>query len=112
VAFTPDGRFIISASWDNSLRIWRRNGSFVTTLRGHRDGVRKLAIGKDGKTLVSAGGSDQVAIVWQLDRVLDFDRLLNYSCDWIRNYLKTNAEVPESDRDLCEGLGSHPKSDM
>jgi WD40 repeat protein len=111
VAFTPDGRFIISASWDNSLRIWRRNGSFVTALRGHRDGVSQLAISQDGKTLVSAGGGDQVAIVWQLDRVLDFDRLLNYSCDWIRNYLKTNAEVPESDRNLCEGLGAHPTSD-
>jgi ribosome assembly protein 4 len=36
VQFSPDGRFIVSASFDKSLRVWDGyNGSFIWVLRGH-----------------------------------------------------------------------------
>ena len=27
---------------------------------------------------------------------------LNYACNWVRDYLRTNAEVEERDRHLCD----------
>ncbi|MCL2933971.1 MAG: hypothetical protein MGG11_17495 [Trichodesmium sp. MAG_R03] len=51
----------------------------------------------DGKTIVS-GSEDNAIKVWNID----FDWLMERSCDWVRNYLQHNA--PEKDKDLCDSI--------
>ncbi len=34
------------------------------------------------------------------------DELLEQGCDWARDYLKNNLNVPKSDRTLCDGIGT------
>jgi len=42
-------------------------------------------------------------ILWDVERILKLDELA-YACDLVRDYLRTNALVEESDRSLCDGI--------
>jgi hypothetical protein len=37
---------------------------------------------------------------------LDLEDLLVRGCDRLRDYLKTNPNVSQSDRTLCDGIGT------
>ena len=58
LAFSPDGRFLVSSSWD-SIKIWDlATREEVRTLTGQSQGINAIAISEDGRTLVS-GSSDR-----------------------------------------------------
>jgi WD40 repeat protein len=63
VAFTPDGKQIVSGSRLGDLRLWDvATGREVRSLPGHRLGTRAIAFSADGKTLISAGGDPAIRI--------------------------------------------------
>lgn len=101
VAFSPNGQTIATASVDSTVKLWSPDGALITSLEKHRAGVNGVSISPDGRTLASAS-NDKTVILWDLEQVLTLD-LLDYGCDWIRDYLRTNAEVEERDRTLCDG---------
>jgi ribosome assembly protein 4 len=40
VAFSPDGFYFVSASFDKSIKLWEgRTGKFLATFRGHVQSV-------------------------------------------------------------------------
>ena len=66
VAFTPDGRRIVSASLDGALRLWDlATRQSVAVLSGHEGAVRDVAVNRQG-TLVLSGGDDRTARLWSL----------------------------------------------
>jgi WD40 repeat protein len=64
VAFTPDGRTVVSTSFENGMRIWEVATARQTRFIDHRgDGV---AVSPDGKQLAAAGPRKQGTVLWDL----------------------------------------------
>jgi WD40 repeat protein len=99
VAFTPNGKIVASGSVDTTVKLWKIDGTELTTLKGHTAAIRKIAISPDGTLLVS-GGDDNTLILWNLQRILNLDAPA-YACALVRDYLKTNTVLEDSDRSLC-----------
>lgn len=73
IMWSPDGMFIASASYDNTILVWDvfdRDG-VVLTLGGHTSGVEagveSLAWSPDGSSLAS-GGTDTLIKIWDMAR--------------------------------------------
>ncbi len=64
VAFSPDGKRIISGGWDNTIKVWdAETGDELMTLRGHKECVKSVAFSPDGKRMVS-GSNDKTIKIW------------------------------------------------
>ena len=72
VAYSSDGRWVISGGWDRVVRLWRIGGSRGMTtsaiVPGHQGSVLALAFSPDGARALS-GGMDRTLRLWQLDGV-------------------------------------------
>jgi WD40 repeat protein/nucleoside phosphorylase len=65
-AVTPDGRRVVSASSDNTLKVWDlASGYAEATLKGHSGPVTACAVTPDGRRVVSASW-DRTLKVWDL----------------------------------------------
>ena len=66
IAFSPDGRYMASASFDKKVKLWNGfSGDFLTTLTGHVGAVYQVAWSSDSRYLVSAS-KDSTAKLWEV----------------------------------------------
>ncbi len=66
IAFSPDGRYFASASFDKKVKIWNgKSGEFLSTLTGHVGAVYQVAWSSDSRYLVSAS-KDSTAKLWEM----------------------------------------------
>lgn len=68
VTFSPDGRFLTSASDDNSVGLWQKDGKLLKVLKGHRDRVRGVAWSPDSNLFASASYDGTIRL-WQRDGI-------------------------------------------
>ena len=65
VAFSPDGKLVLTGSSDKTARLWEAaGGKPVATLSGLTSVVNAVAFSPDGK-LVLTGSADKTARLWE-----------------------------------------------
>ncbi|QYO61998.1 WD40 repeat domain-containing protein [Leptolyngbya sp. 7M] len=98
---------IASASGDRTIKLWQPDGTTVATLNGHSGAVNKVAFSADGQQVISAS-ADSTAIIWDLNTIVNSGNMLKLGCEWIAGYLHNNANLPESDRTICDAASDVP----
>jgi WD40 repeat protein/sterol desaturase/sphingolipid hydroxylase (fatty acid hydroxylase superfamily) len=79
VAVSVDGRHIVSASEDGTLKIWDAlTGAVERTLTGHTGPVRGVALSADGRRILSAS-HDRTLKIWDVDTGSDLRTLPGHS---------------------------------
>ncbi|WP_237396699.1 hypothetical protein [Okeania sp. KiyG1] len=63
VAFSSDGETIATASRDNTVKLWNRQGDLLQTLLGHTEWVNSVALSNDGEIIATAS-DDKTVKLW------------------------------------------------
>jgi len=91
LCFSPDGRFLASASFDKKVKLWDgRTGKFLHTLNGHVGKVYQVSWAPDSRLLASAS-SDSTIKVWEARQPDRAKQTLSghwdevYALDWSPN---------------------------
>ena len=96
VQWSRDGQLLVTASEDGTARVWDRSGRELALLQGHHSWVRMADFTPDGQWIVTAS-TDGTAKLWPLARL---ETLLERGYDWVKDYLRHNPLVKDSDRQL------------
>jgi WD40 repeat protein len=63
MAFSSDGKTVLTGSYDNTARLWNLQGNTVQEFRWHNGWVYDVAFSPDGKTILT-GSKDRTARLW------------------------------------------------
>ena len=81
IDFTKNGLILASGSGDQTVKLWRRNGTPLTTLFVENQIITSLNFSSDG-TMLMAGSHTGKVIIWNLS----LNGLLNQGCQWLKDY--------------------------
>lgn len=93
---------LASSSDDQTVRLWKRDGTPIAVLTGYEDSIYGLDFSPDSKTLYTAS-DDRRVTAWNLTD-LNLDILIKQSCKWAADYLQNNPNADQDDREFCQEI--------
>ncbi len=66
VSFSPDGKMIVSADEDGTIKFWSLDGRQWQILKGHRRQINSISFSPDGQTIASASYDGTIKL-WSLE---------------------------------------------
>jgi WD40 repeat protein/serine/threonine protein kinase len=104
VAFSTDGRRIVTGSWDKTAKVWdAATGRELLTLTGHSNAIWSVAFSRDDQRIVT-GSEDQTARVWDAATGHELFTLTGHS-----NTICSVAFSPDSQRIATGGADQTAK---
>lgn len=96
VAFSPDGKTLVSCSYDKTVRLWDTGVRRTVAVLRHTDGVGSVAFSPDGRTLAS-GSDDKTVQLWDMNKHKEVAVLQGHTAE-----VKSVAFSPDG-RELASG---------
>ena len=63
VAFSPDGKHVLSGSWDKTIKLWHvATGRLIRTFEGHSGSVYSVVFSPNGATVASASDDGTIRL--------------------------------------------------
>jgi WD40 repeat protein len=66
VSWSPDGQTLATGGEDDSIKLWKRDGSSIVKIKANQDNVMSVSWSPDGQTLAT-GGEDGSVKLWKRD---------------------------------------------
>jgi WD40 repeat protein len=105
VKFSPDGQILATASVDKTVHLWNLAGQKIKNIDQHSAAVTSIFFSADGQTLASGGFDNKLILTSLTDAAkADLQSSLREACDWLSDYLDTNAAAAIDDRNFCRKL--------
>lgn len=95
VSFSAHGQILFSVDEYSTVKLWSLEGTEIRTFKGPVNNSRLMG----DFSLTSA-----IATPASGKTISDLESLLKQACNWLGDYLKTNINVKECDRHLCDGI--------
>jgi WD40 repeat protein len=105
LAFSPDGKRLVSGSADGMVRVWDLQGNMTQQFQADHE-VFTVRFSSDGQRIV-IGGKDDMFHVWQWN--VGWHAGLQTACERLRSHpLGTQAELEEAQeiRAICKQFAS------
>jgi WD40 repeat protein/transcriptional regulator with XRE-family HTH domain len=78
LAFSPDGKYVLTGSNDNTVRLWDIvTGKEVRRFIGHTKGLYAVTFSPDGKYVLTSGGNDDTARLWDAQTGAEIRRFVH-----------------------------------
>ncbi len=93
VAITPNGKYVISGSYDTTLKLWDiKSGKEIKTLKGHKSYITAIVITPDGKYVISAS-RDETLKIWDIQSGSNIKTIKLSSAAWSLDITKDGKKV-------------------
>jgi WD40 repeat protein len=103
ITVSKDTNLMATATEKGTVKLWDFWGKrLLTEFKVHQTKIESINFSSDNSSIITVG-EDGIAKSW---RIGNLDDLLAKGCDFVRDYLQNKPKVSESDKHLCDEIGS------